>query len=148
MWCRGVLEAGKAWVEQEDYLQCRGAHLQPMHCCLKGLTPLLLPVNGILEGLEGREGMEGWSERIPTTQGIQHEWDVPPPPALSSTLIQAFFSSSDLGTKRELHKPLSLLPEGLRDHHPSPYLACSSSVRCFPETRNVFGNCASFSSRT
>lgn len=71
--CRGVLEAGKAWGGQEDYLQCRGAHLQPMHCCLKGLTPPLLPVNGILEGLEGKEGMEGWLERIPTTQGIQHE---------------------------------------------------------------------------
>lgn len=51
------LEAGGAQGEQEGYLQCRG--VQSMHCCLKSLTPLLLPVNGILEGLEGKAGLEG-----------------------------------------------------------------------------------------
>lgn len=53
------LEAGGAQGEQEGYLQCRGVCLQSMDCCLKGLTPLLLPVNGIFKGLEGKAGLEG-----------------------------------------------------------------------------------------
>lgn len=136
---RGVLEAGKAWRGQEGYLQCRGACLQPMYCCLKGLTPLLLPVNGILEGLEAKAGLQGqWRGGLPLTQGIQlGESEMCHLSQHCGTLIQAFISSPDLGTKREMDKPLSLLPEGLQDCHPSPYLACSSSVRCFPETRKV-----------
>lgn len=54
------LEAGGAQGQQEGYLQGRGVCLhQSMDCCLKSLTPLLLPVNGILKGLEGKAGLEG-----------------------------------------------------------------------------------------
>lgn len=62
---------------------------------------------------------------------------MPPLPELRGTLIQAFISSPDLDTGRDKDKLLSLLPKGLQGHHPSPYLACSSNVRCFPETRKV-----------
>lgn len=99
------------------YFQCRGARLQPMYCCcLKGLAPLLFPGNGILEGLEGKAGLGGGWGGCPCHRAPNWaEQDVPPLPALTGTLIQALISSSDLGTKREMVKPLSFLPEG-----PSP----------------------------
>lgn len=68
-----VLEAGKVWGGQQGYLQCRGAHLQPTHRRLKGLTPLLLPVNGILEGLEGKAGLEGQSGGLPLPQAVEDQ---------------------------------------------------------------------------
>lgn len=64
-------------------------------------------------------------------------WDVPLLTAFSCTLIQAFISSPDLSAKSEMDKLASLLPEEKWGHHSFPYLACSSSVRCFPETRKV-----------
>lgn len=95
-----MLEAGKAWRGQEGYLQCRGACLQPMYCCLKGLTPLLLPVNGILEGLEGKAGLEGQlAGAAPETGHPAGGSEMCHLSQHCGTLIQAFISSSDLGTK-------------------------------------------------
>lgn len=49
------------------------ACLLPRYCCLKGLAPLLLPVNGILEGLEGKAGLEGQAGGLTLSQGTQLE---------------------------------------------------------------------------
>lgn len=61
----GVLEADRTWEGQKGYLECGVSCLQPTHNHLKALTPLLLPVNGILESLEGKAGLEGQIGGIP-----------------------------------------------------------------------------------
>lgn len=105
----------KACGGQEGHLQGVEACLLPWYCCLKGLAPLLLPVNGILEGLEGKAGLEGQAGGCPRPRSPSWGEEVLLPlPALRGTSIQAFISSPDLGTGREKDKLPSLPPRGCR----------------------------------
>lgn len=54
-----MLKTDRTWEGQEGYLERGVSCLQSTHNHLKALTPLLLPVNGILESLEGKAGLEG-----------------------------------------------------------------------------------------
>lgn len=72
--------------------------------------------------------------------------------AAMATLSQASISSWDLQRKRchllERQSSFSFARTKKRTHFLLNYLACSSRVRCFPDTRKAWGNCTSFSSRT